>query len=177
MQPLSQHRQHRHLHHPCLSSLPSIWTISASHYADVVTLNFAWTLTDGIFPDNIFQLTEELQCSCVANSSSAGQAAAYSANTECNIECMHSHECSALHFAKGKAPPALQLPTKVIAAQKLGLSSVTVEHIALPVETVHSERDAAAGNYAQCWDGITIPSAGILCRAGISMLTVWSCLT
>ena len=92
--------------------------------------------SDGIFPDSIFQLTEELQCSCVANSSSAGQAAAYSSNTECNIECMHSHECSALHFAKGKAPPALQLPTKVITAQKLGLSSVTVEHIALPLETV-----------------------------------------
>ena len=104
--------------------------------------------SDGIFPDSIFQLTEELQCSCVANSSSAGQAAAYSANTECNI--MHSHECSALHFAKGKAPPALQLPTKVITAQKLGLSSVTVEHSALPVETVHSEIVAAAGNYAQC---------------------------
>ena len=106
--------------------------------------------SDGFFPDSIFQLTEELQCSCVANSSSAGQAAAYSANTECNIECMHSHECSALHFAKGKAPPALQLPTKVITAQKLGLSSVTEEHIALPLETVHSETDAAAGNYAQC---------------------------
>ena len=58
--------------------------------------------------------------------------------------------CSALHFAKGKAPPALQLPTKVITAQKLGLSSVTEEHIALPLETVHSETDAAAGNYAQC---------------------------
>ena len=49
---------------------------------------------------------------------------------------MHSHECSALHFAKGKAPPALQLPTKVITAQKLGLSSVTVEHIALKLSTV-----------------------------------------